>query len=178
MIKTCALFLCLTLPATSVAGNKWMMNQNAKQLIELNNQLINEIEPIGHGKVHIEALVFGSGSANENTVYQLTPAPTVDWSKPGEASSLYFNRPATKIRIGIINVGPGFSETINNSPKASSGKALASFDDAFFEKNGQLKTILEKHPQAKYLDLKGGAINIDVDDTTQEWNEPKYLIYW
>jgi hypothetical protein len=126
-----------------------MMNQNAKQLIELNNQLINEIEPIGHGKVHIEALVFGSGSANENTVYQLTPAPTVDWSKPGEASSLYFNRPATKIRIGIINVGPGFSETINNSPKASSGKALASFDDAFFEKKWPIKNNSRETPASQ-----------------------------
>jgi hypothetical protein len=160
-----------------MAGNQWMMNKNSQQLIEINESLLKEIGPVENGHVHIEALVFAN-QANQSQLYHLAPAPDPDdWSA---ASDIVINSPAAKMRIGIVDVGPNASgqiDTPSGIPTVTEGKALSEFDNDFPGEHEAIKAILDQHPDAKYLDLKGAGIDIDFNEDT-DWNKPQYLIYW
>jgi len=157
------------MPTISLAGNQWMMDNNAQQLIELNQQLLDTIKPEANGTIHIEALVF---SGDQNTVYKLDPVEVESFNGATQASDIPINpRPYPQVRIGHINFDDASSEHLRRS-----GKALANMDAAFLQNNRQLKAILETYPNAKYYDLQGAPIN--TADGNRAWGKPRFLIYW
>ena len=155
----------LLMPTLSLASNQWMMDNNAEQLIELNQRLLDNIQPDANGTIHIEALVFGG---DQDTVYKLDMIN----DEATQASDISINiQTYPKVRIGHINFDDSASGQLHRS-----GKALADIDASLLKHNRKLKTILETHPNAKYYDLQGAPITAEEDGNT--WGTPKFLIYW
>jgi hypothetical protein len=163
-----SLSLCLLLPALAEAGNQWMMQRNAETLIELNNQLLQELQPVKDGKIHIEALVFSDDSkANQVEVIHLTPVVEPNEEEALQASDIFDSGIPyrSKIRIGEIDVS-GDTEC--------KCKPLSALE----HDNSEIKDILSSHPEAKYYELMGAPVEFEGEPGSHHQNKPKYIIYW
>ncbi len=164
------LVLCLgAAVGTAAAGNKEMMEQKARELIRLNEQIVQQLDGVGKdSEVSFQARVTRT-PAGDRVIYidQATVTPAPVGALAGAASEPRAAPPQTFIRIGPIPQ----TETLATPGLDGGGAALQLYTDP-----STLQELLDADPSVRTVQLKGAVLAPAAGAAPQVGRG--LLIYW